>query len=76
MNTARVGYDPIRDLTYIQGTPYGNYMSGQQERTIPRCPTCGRAENCICDGCTLCDGPKRTPVGMSDAALQRIIEEL
>ncbi len=70
MNTPRVGYDPIRELTYIRPAVL------MDDRTISRCPTCGRTENCVCDGCGICTGPKRAPVGLSDAALQRIMEEL
>jgi hypothetical protein len=71
MNTARVGYDPIRQLTYIRAA-----IVTEDDRVIPRCPTCGRTEDCICDGCTLCAGPKRMPIGISDEGLKRIMEEL
>lgn len=68
---SQVGYDPIRELTYIRAATVTD-----EDRTIPRCPTCGRTEGCICSGCTLCTGTKRRPAGLSDDALRRIMEEL
>lgn len=68
---AQVGYDPIRELTYIRPA-----VLMEEDRTIARCPTCGRTEDCICDDCLLCIGPKRTPIGISDEGLRRIMEEL
>ena len=43
----RVGYDPIRDLTFIR--PYSPFTNQFTENRIEaRCPTCGRAYDCNC----------------------------
>lgn len=39
---ARIGYDPIRGMTYIKPQ-----AAGFPDQT-PRCITCGRAEDCAC----------------------------
>lgn len=38
----RIGYDSIRELTYIRPAVM------RDDRTEPRCPTCGRAFDCAC----------------------------
>ena len=43
---SRVGYDPIRGLTFIR-----KRMAHPTEDVRPRCPTCGRTEKCCCPEC-------------------------
>lgn len=72
MNSTQVAYDPIRELTYIRAAV------PMDTRTIARCQTCGRTEDCICDGCETCTGPKRKPIARPDATWETpkdIIEE-
>lgn len=40
---ARVGYDPIRQMTYIK-----HRADRVPDRTEIRCETCGRTEECAC----------------------------
>lgn len=48
MKSDRVGFCPVRQLTYIRpAVP-------MPDRTEARCPTCGRAENCCCGDDCLC----------------------
>ena len=60
--TDRVGYDPVRDLTYIQPA-----VMRDDDRTEPRCLTCGRAFDCCC-------GPE-CPCGRGEGELMRSEKE-
>ena len=45
MRTDRVGYDPIRYLTYIRPVVM---RDDDDDQTESRCPTCGRSFDCCC----------------------------
>lgn len=44
---ARVGYDPIRGMTYIK-----HRADRLPDKTEIRCETCGRTEDCCCKDCS------------------------
>jgi hypothetical protein len=42
MTNARYGHCPVRQLPFIR------QVVPQPDRELPRCQTCGRADNCCC----------------------------
>ena len=53
----RVGFDPIRGLTYIR--PGGIMLARMQTAQEERCLTCGRASDCACGADCPCNVGKQ-----------------
>ena len=58
----RIGFDPVRGLTYIR--PGGIMLARmQQQEQEERCLTCGRASDCCCGADCPCNVEKVAAVG-------------
>lgn len=65
MTNNRVGYDPVRKLTFIRAVVVTDWSDD-----LMRCETCGRASNCCCS--TACPCPANKLDGYSK--LQRALD--